>query len=96
MLRYYLNQKIFKREEPKCMENYEAEIENIKNQIENLYHPSDIILFDSCAKDRILKNSDIDLCIIIETEDKRALVRDVLLNINYNIELDVVIYTPEE
>lgn len=75
---------------------FDYEIENIKNQIINIYHPLDIILFGSCAKGRVNKNSDIDICVILETHDKRESVRNMLLEINYDVDLDIVIYTPEE
>jgi predicted nucleotidyltransferase len=75
---------------------YDREIESIKNQIVEIYDPSDIILFGSCAKGLVRRGSDIDLCVIMETDDKRQLVRDMLVNINYEIDLDIVIYTPSE
>ncbi len=73
---------------------YDSEIEAIKNQIFNTYYPLDIILFGSCAKGRVTRSSDIDLCLILETEDKRRKVRDILVNLDYDV--DLVIYTPEE
>lgn len=42
------------------MRPYDKEIENIKKQIMDQYHPSDIILFGSCAKGAIHKGSDKD------------------------------------
>jgi len=72
------------------------EIERIKNQIKNRYNPSDIILFGSCAKRRIRRESDIDLCIILETANKRKTMADILTEIEYDLDLDVVIYTPKE
>lgn len=75
---------------------YDKEIEDIKNQILDKFHPADIILFGSCARGRVSKGSDIDLCVIVETNDKRQMVRDILLEIEYDIDLDVVVYTPEE
>lgn len=73
-----------------------AEIENIKNQIIAKYSPEKIILFGSCAKGRIKKSSDIDLCIILDVEDKRKTVQDMLLNLDYNLDLDIVLFTPKE
>jgi uncharacterized protein len=75
---------------------YDKEIQNIKNQIINKYHPEDIIIFGSCAKGRVSKGSDIDLCVIMETNDKRQAVRNILVEIEYDIDFDVVIYTPNE
>lgn len=78
------------------MRPYDKEIENIKKQIMDQYHPSDIILFGSCAKGAIHKGSDIDLCVILETADKRQTIRNMLLDVNYDIDLDIVVYTPPE
>ena len=75
---------------------YDVEIESIKNQLIIKYNPLDIILFGSCAKGRVTRSSDIDLCLILETDDKRKLVRDILSEVDYKVDLDVVIYTPQE
>jgi len=76
---------------------YDFEIEDIKNQLINKYHPLDIILFGSCARGRVNKRrSDIDICMILETNDKRKVVRDILLEVEYDVDLDVVVYTPQE
>lgn len=75
---------------------YDNEIEKIKKQIIDKYHPADIILFGSCAKGLIRKGSDIDLCIVMDTSDKRQTVRDMLLEVDYDIDLDIVVYTPLE
>lgn len=73
---------------------FDSEIETIKNQILNMYHPLDIILFGSCAKGRVTKGSDIDLCLILKTDDKRKTIRDILVSLDYDV--DLVIFTPEE
>ena len=39
------------------MRPYDKEIENIKKQIINQYHPSDIILFGSCAKGQFIREA---------------------------------------
>lgn len=75
---------------------YDLEIEDIKNQLINKYNPIDIILFGSCARGRVARSSDIDICIIIETSDKRKLVRDILIEVDCQVDLDVVVYTPQE
>ena len=75
---------------------YDREIENIKNQIIRKYNPTDIILFGSCAKGRVKRGSDVDICVILETNDKRRTVREILTDIDYEVDLDVVVYTPEE
>ncbi len=75
---------------------YYNEIERIKNQIINKYGPEDIILFGSCAKGLIKRGSDIDICVIMETQDKRQTLREMLIDIEYDVDLDIVIYTPSE
>lgn len=78
------------------MFHHGVEIENIKKQIIAKYLPEKIILFGSCAKGRMKKSSDIDLCIVLDVEDKRKTMQDMLLNVNYDIDLDVVLFTPKE
>ncbi|MCM8900641.1 nucleotidyltransferase domain-containing protein [Caldicoprobacter algeriensis] len=72
------------------------EIEKIKNQIVNKYNPDDIILFGSCAKGLVKRDSDIDICVILDTPDKRQTLREMLVDIEYDVDLDIVIYTPSE
>lgn len=75
---------------------YDVEIEHIKNQLVKKYNPIDIIIFGSCAKGRVTRSSDVDICIILETKDKRKIVRDILVEVDYQVDLDVVVYTPQE
>ena len=75
---------------------YDFEIEYIKNQLIKKYNPIDIILFGSCARGRVTRSSDVDICIILETKDKRKIVRDILIDVEYKVDLDVVVYTPQE
>lgn len=75
---------------------YSEEINRIKNQIVEKFGPVDIILFGSCAKGRITKKSDIDICVVTNTDDKRKTVIDILTDIDYTIDLDIVVYTPDE
>lgn len=75
---------------------YDKEIDIIKNQIIMKYLPKDIILFGSCAKGLVKRGSDIDICVIIETGDKRKTLSEMLVNIEYDVDLDIVIYTPTE
>lgn len=73
------------------------QIEKITNQIIDKYNPADIILFGSCAKGVIKKSSDIDLCVIMETDNKRQTLTEILLGLDYGEEdIDIIIYTPEE
>ena len=74
------------------MTHYE-QIEKLKRQIIKNYSPSKIILFGSCAKGMYTKKSDIDLCIVKDTNDIRKLRTDMQLNLEYDIPLDIIIYT---
>lgn len=78
------------------MSNFQKELEYIKKQIVEKYHPKKIILFGSIAKGTFRKDSDIDLCIIKDTLDKRNLLTDMYVNIDSNIPFDLVLYTVEE
>ena len=75
---------------------YTEEIESIKNQIVSKFSPIDIYLFGSYAKGLITKKSDIDLCVIIDTDNKRELVQKILFEVESNNDLDVIIYTRDE
>lgn len=57
-----------------------GEIEKIKNQIINKYNPDDIILFGSCAKGLAKRGSDIDICVILDTRDKKQTLREILVD----------------
>ncbi len=72
------------------------EIDNIVTQIVEKFNPLDIFIFGSYAKGLINKRSDIDLCIIKNTKDKRKLVEQILIEVDYDRDLDVVVYTKEE
>ncbi|MCY6483008.1 nucleotidyltransferase domain-containing protein [Clostridium aestuarii] len=74
----------------------EKEIVNIKKQIVEKYSPLKIILFGSQVKGTATTKSDIDICIIKDTENKRELLTDVYLNIESSIPIDVLIYTESE
>lgn len=56
-----------------------------------------VLLFGSCVKGNIGKNSDIDLLIIKDTE-KRFLDRidEIIKIIDPKVAVDVIVYTPEE
>lgn len=75
---------------------YNEEIDKIKNHIMSKYKVEDMILFGSCAKGRVTKRSDIDICLIMETDNKRQVIMDIMLEAGIDIDLDIVIYTPQE
>jgi len=77
-------------------EEFMREAEHIKEQILEYYSPLKIILFGSLAKKHIKISSDIDICVVIETENKSALVKEMYSKIDSSKPFDLVIYTPEE
>jgi len=79
------------------MKDFKSEIENITNQIVKHYNPIKIILFGSCANGSNSDKSDIDLLIIKDT-DKRPIERihEAHKPLDYNIPVDILVYTPVE
>ena len=78
------------------MDNFNIEVDNIKKQIIEKYDPKEIILFGSVAKGIFKVNSDIDLCVIKDTKDKRNLLAEMYIYIDSRIPFDLVLYTSEE
>ncbi len=72
------------------------EIDSIKEQIVSLYAPSKIVLFGSQAKGTATKRSDIDLCIVKDTENKSDLLTDMYLKIESSRPFDLLLYTEAE
>ena len=75
---------------------FKDQIEYITQQIVSKYNPVKIILFGSCAKECVTKNSDIDLCIICEYEDKKKMLIDMLMYIESEKDIDLILYRPAE
>ena len=73
-----------------------AEIDKITKQFIKLYSPEKLLLFGSQAKNTARQNSDIDLCVIIETPDKHKLLTDMYINIESDKPFDLLLYTPNE
>ena len=72
------------------------ELENIQQQVIEHYSPIKIILFGSLAKKQIKTTSDIDICVIIDTDDKRKLVNKMYSEVNTKFPVDIIIYTEKE
>lgn len=66
------------------------------SQIKNKFAPEKIILFGSYAARRQTAGSDIDLCIVMPADDKRALTADLYYMIESDRPLDFLVYTPDE
>ncbi|HHW01816.1 MAG TPA: nucleotidyltransferase domain-containing protein [Thermoanaerobacterales bacterium] len=77
------------------MVDYE-EIEKIKKELIKKFQPTRIILFGSQAKGIAKLSSDIDLCVIINTDNKRSLLAEIYSEIDSRKPFDVIVYTPGE
>ena len=75
---------------------YDKQIDEIVRYITNKYRPLDIYLFGSCARGIVAKHSDIDICVIVNTDNKRKMAMDIQLGIECDADVDIVIYTPDE
>lgn len=73
-----------------------SEVEFIRNQVISMYPPTKIILFGSQTKGTAVTKSDIDLCIIMDTNNKRKLLTDMYLNIESSKPFDLLLYTKAE
>ncbi|ODS36622.1 hypothetical protein BEH94_11570 [Candidatus Altiarchaeales archaeon WOR_SM1_SCG] len=75
-------------------------IQRIVEKIKNNYNPEKIILFGSYAWGNPTKDSDIDLFIVKDTDekpgDRQISVREILDEENALFALEPLIYTPEE
>lgn len=52
-----------------------------------------IYLFGSCARGTVRRNSDIDLCVIMDFTDKRELLADMYMNLELEVPFDIVLYS---
>ena len=66
----------------------------LTRQIVARCRPAKIYLFGSHAKGLVRPSSDIDLCLVVQTDDARKLNQDLQLNLDVDASLDFVIYTP--
>ena len=55
-----------------------------------------VILFGSRARGDYRERSDIDICVIAETTNKRELLTDLYCEIDSEKPVDFLLYTPEE
>jgi predicted nucleotidyltransferase len=70
--------------------------EYITKQIVSHYSPNKILLFGSQATGIVSANSDIDLCVIVDTPNKRRLLADMYYTIETERPIDILLYTPSE
>ena len=71
-------------------------LKGIQEQIIHLCNPQRILLFGSQANGTATAKSDIDLCIVASTNNKRALLTDLYCNTESETPIDFLLYTPEE
>lgn len=74
----------------------QAAIEDVVQQIVDLFHPLRIILFGSYAYGKPHPESDVDLIVVMETklsETRQAV--EILRSISYLFGLDLIVYTPQ-
>lgn len=76
--------------------NMDYSLSKITEEIINKFRPTKIVLFGSVAKGIYSENSDIDLCIIKDTDDKRLLTSSIYTEIDCDIPFDIIVYTLEE
>lgn len=79
-------------------ELFEREIKKITEKITREYKPEKIILYGSCARGKVTRNSDIDMFLIKRTKksfeerlrEVAGLVKDRL------VPFEAIVYTPQE
>ena len=71
-------------------------LQGIQEQIIHLCNPQRILLFGSQANGTATAKSDIDLCIVASTSNKRALLTDLYCDTESDIPIDFLLYTPDE
>ncbi len=83
--------------------NADHDIENLTSAIAEEFRPEQIILFGSFADGRAKEDSDIDICLIIDNNERvdlRKKIKKYLFGPNSKIgfgrAVDIVIYTPEQ
>lgn len=70
-------------------------LEEITKQLME-FNPTAIYLFGSLAKGNSTSSSDIDICIIAETSNKRQFIAELYCAIDSNKPIDFIVYTPDE
>lgn len=74
----------------------QTNLSHITQQIIASYNPQKILLFGSQAKGTATRNSDFDICIVADTDNKRNLLTELYLNIDSDKPIDFLLYTPAE
>jgi predicted nucleotidyltransferase len=73
------------------------DIRGVVRQIVEGYHPEKVILFGSYADGRPTEDSDVDLLVIVRTEERPIrLAARISATIDHPFPLDIVVRTPED
>ena len=70
--------------------------ETLLEQIKDNFAPEKVFLFGSYAKGRATPKSDIDLCIVMDTNNKRQTTTELYYTIDHPLPIDFLLYTPSE
>lgn len=85
-----------------AVRDHKKEIEILKNGIVSKFQPEAMVVFGSVANGTATDNSDIDICVIVDTENKRKLNGEIneyiydVDGLDFDQPVDVLIYTVEE
>lgn len=60
------------------------------------YKPKKIILFGSQARGTATDKSDVDICVVMETDKKHALIAELYCALDLEAPVDIILYTPGE
>ena len=79
------------------LQELEDTLEGIIRSLRAHYHPEQVIVFGSLASGNITATSDLDLLIVKKTNkaffDR---IKEVVALCDYNIGVEILVYTPEE
>lgn len=70
--------------------------DELTKQITDTYRPEKILLFGSQAKGSANNKSDIDICIVIDTDNKRQLLSSMYYSLEVDKPIDILLYTKYE
>jgi predicted nucleotidyltransferase len=72
-------------------------LERILTALKAEYHPEQVIVFGSLASGQITETSDLDVLIVKKTSKQFfERVKEVIALCDYDIGVDLLVYTPEE
>ena len=74
---------------------HSSAVEDVSEKILEMFAPNAIYLYNQRVGSRG-HTSGFKLCVILSTQEKDIVERDIYLNIDCEVPFDVLIYTPEE